>query len=81
MNTMKKIIIREEAENVSIYFDFGLDFPQLGIDYIEEGGYTDADADADWDESVRALIASEPHEDCTEEDFEYVRSLVKAWGL
>ena len=78
---MKKIIIKGETENRSLYFDFRKDFPQLGCDYIEEGGYTDADADADWDEFVRTLIADEPHEECTEEDYEYVRGLVKAWGL
>ena len=78
---MKKIIIKGETENRSLYFGFSQDFPMLGCELIEEPGYTDADADADWDESVRALIASEPHEDCTEEDFEYVQGLVKAWGL
>ena len=59
---MKKIIIKGETENRSLYFDFRKDFPQLGCDYIEEGGYTDADADADWDEFVRTLSADEPHE-------------------
>lgn len=78
---MKKIIIKGETENRNLYFDFSADFPMLGCELIEEPGFTDADADAEWIEAMQALIASEPHEDCTEEDFEYVRSLVKAWGL
>lgn len=78
---MKKIIIKGETENRNLYFDFSEDFPMLGCEMIEEPGYTDADADAEWIEAMQELIASEPHEDCTEEDSEYVRSLVKAWGL
>lgn len=78
---MKKIIIKGETENRNLYFDFRKDFPQLGCELIEEPGFTEADADAEWVEAMQALIASEPHEDCTEEDIEYVRSLVKAWGL
>ena len=78
---MKKIIIKGEAENHNLYYDFREDFPQLGCELIEEPGYTDADADAEWVEAMQALIASEPHDDCTEEDYAYVRSLVKAWGL
>lgn len=78
---MKKIIIKGETENRNLYFDFSEDFPMLGCEMIEEPGFTDADADAELVEAMQELIASEPHEDCTEEDFEYVRSLVKAWGL
>ena len=78
---MKKIIIKGETENRSLYFGFSQDFPMLGCELIEEPGYTDADADAEWIEAMQAMIASEPHEDCTDADFEYVRSLVKAWGL
>ena len=78
---MKKSIIKGEAENHNLYFDFRKDFPQLGCELIEEPGFTDADADAEWFESMQALIASEPNEDCTEEVYEYVRGLVKAWGL
>lgn len=78
---MKKIIIRGEAENHNLYFDFREDFPMLGCEMIEEPGFTDADADAEWIEGMTELIASEPYEDCTDEDFEYVLRLVKAWGL
>ena len=78
---MKKIIIKGETENRNLYFDFRKDFPMLGCELIEEPGFTDADADAEWFESMQALIASEPNEDCTDEDFEYVLRLVKAWGL
>lgn len=78
---MKKIIIKGEAESRSLYFDFRKDFPQLGCELIEEPGYTDADADAEWIEAMQALIATEPQEDCTEADYEYVRGLVQAWGL
>ena len=78
---MKKIIIKGETENRSLYFGFSQDFPMLGCELIEEPGYTDADADAEWIDAMQAMIASEPHEDCTDADYEYVRSLVKAWGL
>lgn len=78
---MKKIIIKSETENRSLYFGFSQDFPMLGCELIEEPGYTDADADAEWIDAMQAMIASEPHEDCTDADYEYVRSLVKAWGL
>lgn len=78
---MKKIIIKGETENRNLYFDFRKDFPMLGCELIEEPGFTDADAEAEWFESMQALIASEPNEVCTEEDYEYVRGLVKAWGL
>lgn len=77
---MKKIIIRGEAKNHNLYFDFR-EFPQLGCELIEEPGYTDADAEAEWVEAMQELIATEPHEGCTEDDYAYVRSLVKAWGL
>ena len=78
---MKKIIIKGETENRNRYFDIRKDCPMHGGELIEEPGFTDADADAEWFESMQALIASEPNEDCTEEDYEYVRGLVKAWGL
>lgn len=78
---MKKIIIKGETENRNLYFDFRKEFPMLGCELIEEPGFTDADADAEWIEAMQALIASEPNEDCTEEDYECVRGLVKAWGL
>lgn len=78
---MKKIIIKGENENRNLYFDFSDDFPMLGCELIEEPGFTDADADAEWIEEMTELIASEPNEDCTDEDFEYVLRLVKAWGL
>lgn len=78
---MKKIIIKGENENRNLYFDFREDFPMLGCEMIEEPGFTDADADAEWIEEMTELIASEPHEDCTDEDFEYVLRLVKSWGL
>lgn len=78
---MKKIIIKGETENRNLYFDFRDDFPMLGCELIEEPGFTDSDADADWIESMQELIASEPNEDCNDEDFDYVSSLVKAWGL
>ena len=78
---MKKIIIKGEAENHNLYYDFREDFPMLGCELIEEPGYTDADADAEWVEAMQALIATEPHEDCAESDYDYVRRLVEAWGL
>lgn len=78
---MKKIIIKGEAENHNLYFDFSEDFPMLGCELIEEPGYTDADADAEWVEAMQELIESEPHEDCAEADYDYVRRLVEAWGL
>lgn len=78
---MKKIIIKGENENRNLYFDFHDDFPMLGCELIEEPGFTDADADAEWIDGMTELIASEPHEDCTNQDFEYVLRLVKAWGL
>ena len=78
---MKKIIIKGETENRNLYFDFRKDFPMLGCELIEEPGFTDSDADTEWVEAMQTLISSEPHEKCTEDDYEYVRSLVKAWGL
>lgn len=78
---MKKIIINGEAENRNLYFDFREDFPQLGCELIEEPYNTDADCESEWYEAMQELIATEPHEDCTEDDYAYVRSLVEAWGL
>lgn len=78
---MKKIIIRGEAENHNLYFDFNKDFPMLGCELIEEPGYTDAEADAEWVEAMQELIATEPHEECTEDDYEKISNLVEAWGL
>ena len=77
---MKKVPLTDEYCSPVVYFDFAKDFPQLGVDYIEEGGYTDADAEAEWDEHIRSIIAADPQE-CNESDYEYIEGLIKAWGL
>lgn len=81
---MKKIIISNGIENENIYFDFGSDFPQLGCEYIEQtcgNAITDVDAESEEIDRVEALIESSQHEECDDGDYEYVRSLVEAWGL
>lgn len=84
---MKKVIWKEKnCETTTVYFDFGKDFPQPGLEWIVDVGgyYTDYDwaAGDEMDKQVMRKIAILHHEDCDEDDYEYVRDLMKEeWGL
>lgn len=85
---MKKVIWtgEEDLMDAIIYCDYEKDFPQLGSKWIcrtEGDAFTDCDWDVDdaTDEYTRNEINSRYHEECDEEDYEYVRGLVEAWGI
>ena len=81
---MKRVIIKGEPESTIIYFDFEKDFPQLGCKWIcDAGGYTDCDyfVDATDCEYIEKMIDELYQEECDDSDYEYVSSLVEAWGL